>query len=425
MPIANNFPNAAAGAMFTEAVDRYNIPTVTRKVVGDFVTGDIFPKTWTAITAGTKYQSDDGYVITTSSSWSTTSNTANLAVDGSDSTYWSPVKSSTVQNHTWTIELPEAKKIRQVYLNIYQGGTPDIRSITIKGSTNGTNYITLASLGTSYSGNAILDNIDYYKFYQVVINGDSSVGLGIKTFNCVEYWDEQGGYIYPHKLTIPFDEYEINKIINIEGSVYEDVTTFVNPSLNINELGAKLINGTITAGEKYSLIYNGESWDPVVNTNVVLDYTVPSDVYSVTLEGLDLKKDFIYDLYVINGSGYTRQQSYYFYCRPNGSSTQVKIENGSNQGYFYVASQYGYQNHTEFMYNWYNGAGVISFHSTMQYSNNNLVTEQFGRVVSSDSDNLESLTIWYGNYEVATDRIHAGTRFIIMKRYGGILPTIP
>lgn len=39
------------------------------------------------------------------------------------------------------------------------------------------------------------------------------------------------------------------------------ITAYENPTLNINGLGAKIINGTIKNGNYYSLIYNGSSWD--------------------------------------------------------------------------------------------------------------------------------------------------------------------
>lgn len=42
-------------------------------------------------------------------------------------------------------------------------------------------------------------------------------------------------------------------------------TLFENPYLNINNLGVKQINGTIEAGQKYTLVYNGKSWDLLNN----------------------------------------------------------------------------------------------------------------------------------------------------------------
>ena len=37
--------------------------------------------------------------------------------------------------------------------------------------------------------------------------------------------------------------------------------TISSPTLNINKLGAKTVNGRVKAGEKYELIYNGTSFD--------------------------------------------------------------------------------------------------------------------------------------------------------------------
>ena len=67
--------------------------------------------------------------------------------------------------------------------------------------------------------------------------------------------------------------YEKGKVINIEGGRYQDtdgnyITSFVNPYININNLGEKKINGTINYGKNYSLLYNGESFD-VISSRVV------------------------------------------------------------------------------------------------------------------------------------------------------------
>ena len=69
------------------------------------------------------------------------------------------------------------------------------------------------------------------------------------------------GTNYINNLSLPLTSYEAGKIVNIEGSSYGDITSFKNPYLNINNLGTKLINGTIETGKKYTLIYNGENWD--------------------------------------------------------------------------------------------------------------------------------------------------------------------
>lgn len=61
-------------------------------------------------------------------------------------------------------------------------------------------------------------------------------------------------------LLLHLYSYYSNKIVNIHAPV-----TATNPTLNINNLGAKTINGTIEQGKNYSLVYNGTSWDILVN----------------------------------------------------------------------------------------------------------------------------------------------------------------
>ena len=57
-------------------------------------------------------------------------------------------------------------------------------------------------------------------------------------------------------LSLPLTSYQAGKLVNITAPA-----TLTNPTLNINGLGAKTINGTIVSGKKYSLVYNGASFD--------------------------------------------------------------------------------------------------------------------------------------------------------------------
>lgn len=69
-------------------------------------------------------------------------------------------------------------------------------------------------------------------------------------------------------LNLPLTSYEIGKIIKITAPA-----TLTNPTININNLGAKQINGTIVAGDKYSFVYNGESWDIAPKDYIIGTYT--------------------------------------------------------------------------------------------------------------------------------------------------------
>lgn len=57
-------------------------------------------------------------------------------------------------------------------------------------------------------------------------------------------------------LDLPLTSYEAGKVIKIKAPA-----TLTNPTLNINGLGAKTINGMIESSKKYELVYNGNSFD--------------------------------------------------------------------------------------------------------------------------------------------------------------------
>lgn len=59
-------------------------------------------------------------------------------------------------------------------------------------------------------------------------------------------------------LDLPLTSYEVGKVVKITAPA-----TLTNPTLNINGLGAKTVNGTIESGYKYILIYNGTSFDVI------------------------------------------------------------------------------------------------------------------------------------------------------------------
>ena len=94
--------------------------------------------------------------------------------------------------------------------------------------------------------------IDFLKEGDKIISFSSNGNI----FESTTYLSE-----YKQHLDMPLTSYEKGKIINVEGGKYENVTSFYKPMLNINNLGEKQINSTIDYGEKYSLVYNGESWD--------------------------------------------------------------------------------------------------------------------------------------------------------------------
>lgn len=211
------------GDLYTQ--DRYNVPTITFGKVGGYIQGNLFPTNWAEITTGTQYSSDNGTKIIASSY--TPNYEAHKAFDGASNTRWrANIDLEGTQTHYMIVELPEAKKIRKIYIAMFNATTPRISSIIIKGSKDGSNYVALYDIGANLGVEDIpaseitLNNIDYYKFYKIEIHGDASFGIGINEFECREYWEETGENKYINKLELPLTSYETGKIVNIEGNSY-------------------------------------------------------------------------------------------------------------------------------------------------------------------------------------------------------------
>ena len=162
----------------------------------------------------------------------TTSESLKNIFDGSTSTY---VGLSSNTTGTIKITLPYPKKISEMYLYISTNN-----SFKIKGSKNNEDWVELYNQATSSSTafQPTLNNTDFYKYYMLEITPPSNGAVLLYEWKIIKYY---GGMI----------------------------ETFQNPYLNINNLGAKQINGTIKAGEKYRLIYNGESWDAYSHALVI------------------------------------------------------------------------------------------------------------------------------------------------------------
>lgn len=70
----------------------------------------------------------------------------------------------------------------------------------------------------------------------------------------------------------------------------KSITSFENPYLNINNLGAKKINGTIYKDNQYSLMYNGEGWDIFPQKKLIFEKVLDIDTPNITISGLHVRK---------------------------------------------------------------------------------------------------------------------------------------
>lgn len=237
------------------AQDRYNELVVEYGEIAEpiLVEKDIMPKNWTKI-SDTEYHADNGSILTVSSVYSV--NTPYKMCDDDESTYWMPANSTV----SWAkIEFPSAKKITKMFTRLYSASA-GISNAKILGSNDDETWYELYKLTKWQSEPEIivLQNTDFYKFYKIETTLTSSSRYNIYTWHTYEYYETEN---YINNLSLPLTSYEVGKIVNIEGSSYGDITSFKKPHLNINNLGAKAINGTIELGKNYSLVYNGESWD--------------------------------------------------------------------------------------------------------------------------------------------------------------------
>ena len=305
---------------------------------------NIFPTSgWTDISTGnasnktlyTKYTSND-YILESSTS-RVEGEGANNACDNSSSGWNSK---GTTEQEWIKMTCPAPTKITKMstWVTAY-GNTSGFKKAVIQGSKDDSNWVNLSTLSTYQTEKTelALENTDYYTYYRIVVDisyFNANVGA------CVKYWEVAEW---------------------IEGSHIETIASFENPYLNINNLGAKQINGTIVAGRKYSLVYNGESWN-IINNYVTGTYTgnaktwETADYYQTIELGVT---PYMVIVFVAYSSPYAYASTYYSVAIANLgmlAKTGVRIiENG-----FEVWGS-GYQETTESMNNPAKQYGYIAF----------------------------------------------------------------
>lgn len=154
----------------------------------------------------------------------------------------------------------------------------------------------------------------------------------------------EGNVIY---LDLPLTSYENGKIINIIAPV-----SLSSGELNINNLGNKTINGEMVVNGKYTLVYNGESWDIAPKDYVVGSYTGDDQPSQFIELGFTPSAVFVVDEFgqtKDSSDRYTGALATKFYNPSSGSYKIVSIEtNGFNV--YYKASADVYTNSGEAHY---------------------------------------------------------------------------
>ena len=211
--------------------DRYNIPVVTLGPVGTqevIKTDDIFNQTWEEKVAGLEYTSQNGMILTATSTSTDGDGRYKppLAFDNNTSTYWVASQSGSGKQQL-SISFPNPVKISQMLLTVNgKAFTPKVTSIKIYGKKDETEdaielFDVYASFGQQPSNkNVVLNNIDYYTTYTLEMYGTPDYGMDVSDWKVVEYYAYEEVLSYVNNLSLPLTSYEDGKIIRIRGSSY-------------------------------------------------------------------------------------------------------------------------------------------------------------------------------------------------------------
>ena len=139
------------------------------------VQGDVFPKTWTQVVAGTSYIAENGTkLIASSASINGSYGLASGACDGNSvSSYWESARGKIA----WIkLCFPEGEKINKCKIKMKNSSTSYSMSAIVQGSNDDTSwtelYKTTAQLTTLTE--VPLNNVDYYKYYRLLFNSSIS-----------------------------------------------------------------------------------------------------------------------------------------------------------------------------------------------------------------------------------------------------------
>lgn len=198
-------------------------------------TDNIFAQDWQS--SGSSFITTDGFKLYAMNGAGDSSN----AVDEDENTYWESAYGLATYVY---VSVPEAIKITKMKIKDGYSSSSGLRTVKIQGSNDGETWEELYS-STSVRSTLTeisLTDVGYYTYYRIYYNFSS----------------QRYAYLY---------EWQVAEYYTISDET-QYIETFDNPYININNLGNKLINGTINYGKKYELVYNGESWD-IINPQIV------------------------------------------------------------------------------------------------------------------------------------------------------------
>lgn len=199
--------------------------------------------------------------ITASSNSSEVYNT----IDGFDDTYWNSDTDVEYQNVWVKYKFKSIIKINKLKIKIRASGSDSyFASGKIQGSNNNSTWTDLCTLSSSSQlVEVTLNTSEAYRYYRVVASTTSS---------------SRSIYLYEVQVT-EFEGYS---------------QAVKNPTLNINNLGEKLILGTLYSGMDYLLRYSGSSWNIISNPIITGTFSLTRDKTATINVGFKPKLVIIY-----------------------------------------------------------------------------------------------------------------------------------
>lgn len=233
---------ASKAKSVSDLVGKYNIPTIEYAINY----GDLLAGTWTEVTAGTSY-TKGSMSITSSSSITDINN----AFDNNDNTY------AKMTGATIYIDMGEA--VYSYWTRYAESFSSYDCGFILSASNDNATWTQIGDMKIIEANDKAwrsANTNEYYRYYKIVTSVTHSNGLGLYTLKLNKCYKEDTLNYDTLSLNNQLENYENGLRCMIEMPI-DFVQQGIAIYLNINNLGKKLINGTIEASKKYELVYDG------------------------------------------------------------------------------------------------------------------------------------------------------------------------
>lgn len=200
-------------------------------------TDNLFLRIWRSTSSYTEFYANDGTRITASGYKNHTNYPLTSVWNDSTSGCWN---SGSVLQAWARIELPRLVKITKMMAYVKPTTESSLQNAKIQGSVNGIDWVDL-SLITNFSSTAeiVLNNTNYYKYYQIIANNSVADEFLIYEWQAKEYFVKEQVPSAEHKDKIqvykPFTGYNLIPDSSFENGQWADA----NYSTDIYRLGSR------------------------------------------------------------------------------------------------------------------------------------------------------------------------------------------